>query len=391
MKTQSIKVLVADDTEANRDILVRRLVKEGYTVAYVGDGRQALASLHAEPFDLVLLDITMPELNGFEVLERMKADPVLSNIPVIVTSPINELDSVVKCIESGAEDYLAEPFNSVLLKARISASLEKKRLRDQERKYTHRLQEEKELSEKLLHAVIPIGVALSAEKDFNRLLEKIVMEAMTLCNADGGTLYLRTEDNRLKFVIIRNRSLNLAMGGSAGQEIPFLPLPLYHMDTGALNYGNVATFAALKGVSVNIADAYHAEGFDFSGTKAFDQETGYRSKSFLTIPLKNVDNYVIGVLQLLNAQNPQSGEIIPFDEYLQQLIESLSALATVALEVYIREQSLRRQIEELRIEIDEVKKARQVAEITDTQYFRDLQAKIKQMRQDETQERKKTE
>ncbi len=125
-------VLVVDDIEANRDVLTRRLEREGYQVATAENGRQALDRLRAETFDLVLLDIMMPEMDGYDVLQHLKADEVLRHIPVIMISALSELDSVVRCIEMGAEDYLPKPFNPILLKARIGACLEKKRLRDRE-------------------------------------------------------------------------------------------------------------------------------------------------------------------------------------------------------------------------------------------------------------------
>ena len=125
-------VLVVDDIEANRDVLTRRLERQGYAVATADNGRQALEKLRAATFDLVLLDIMMPEMDGYEVLQRLKADPALRPIPVIMISALNELDSVVRCIEMGAEDYLPKPFNPTLLKARIGACLEKKRARDRE-------------------------------------------------------------------------------------------------------------------------------------------------------------------------------------------------------------------------------------------------------------------
>ena len=125
-------VLVVDDIAANRDVLTRRLERQGYTTATAENGREALERLRADNFDLVLLDIMMPEMDGYEVLQRLKADETLRHIPVIMISALNELDSVVRCIELGAEDYLPKPFNPTLLKARIGACLEKKRARDRE-------------------------------------------------------------------------------------------------------------------------------------------------------------------------------------------------------------------------------------------------------------------
>jgi len=160
--------------------------------------------------------------------------------------------------------------------------------------------------------LIQIGISLSAERDRNRLLENILLEAKDLSNADGGTLYLCTDDRRLRFAIMRTDSLKIALGGTTGKEIAFPPLQMYDPDTGAENHKNVATHVALSGESINIADAYEVADFDFSGTKKFDEGTGYRSKSFLTVPLKNHEGEVIGVLQLLNARDRTTGEVIPF-------------------------------------------------------------------------------
>ncbi len=129
------RILVVDDNRINRLQLSRGLELQGHTVGLAVSGRRALEMVRAESFDLLLLDILMPEMNGYQVLEEMKRDSVLRHIPVIVISALDEIESVVKCIEMGAEDYLTKPFNPVLLKARIDACLEKKQLRDQEMEY----------------------------------------------------------------------------------------------------------------------------------------------------------------------------------------------------------------------------------------------------------------
>ena len=126
-------LLVVDDNKVNRLLLGRGLEQQGHSVAFAENGRQALELLRRQPFDLVVLDVLMPDLDGYQVLEELTADPRLRDIPVIMASSLDELDSVVKCIELGAEDYLTKPVNPVLLRARINAGLEKKRLRDQQR------------------------------------------------------------------------------------------------------------------------------------------------------------------------------------------------------------------------------------------------------------------
>ena len=175
-----------------------------------------------------------------------------------------------------------------------------------------------------------IGLALSKEKDMEKLLEMILLEAKRISNADGGTLYMMTDNQRLKFSIMITDSLNIHMGGTSGKEIPFYPVKLY-MDDGKPNKTMIAANAGLTGDTINVPDAYKAKGFDFSGTKAFDDKTGYRSKSFLTVPLKNHEDEIIGVLQLLNAQDVKTKKVITFSDGVQKSVEALSSQAAVAI------------------------------------------------------------
>jgi len=241
---------------------------------------------------------------------------------------------------------------------------------------------EKKRADSLLEIVIPIGVELSTETDFEHLLETMLVEAKNFCQADAGTLYL-VKDNQLEFAVLRNDTFDIALGGTSEQKIKFPPLELYDAKTAEPNHRNLATHVALTGETVNIRDAYDTNSFDFTAAKKFDQETGYTSVSFLTIPLRNADRKVLGVLQLINALSSRKKVIIPFDSNLQQLMESFSSLAAAALEGYIKEQGLRKEIQKLRIEIDAVKREKHVAEITETDYFKDLQKRAKTLRGNE--------
>jgi len=228
--------------------------------------------------------------------------------------------------------------------------------------------------ERRLMRLAEIGIALSAEKNLDRLLETILIEAKDITGADGGTVYLRLSDeippdapgearvdpraggdrrarrdgspardrrsggdrrargDRLAFAILRNDSLGLAQGGTTGNPVGFAPLPLYDPATGLPNRTNVATLAALTGETINIADAYADARFDFSGTRAFDARTGYRSTSFLTIPMTNKAGDVTGVLQLVNARDARTGAVVPFDPDQRKMIEALASQAAVALD-----------------------------------------------------------
>jgi class 3 adenylate cyclase len=152
-------LLVVDDDAGNRDMLSRRLARLGYTVATATNGREAIDALRRSAFDLMLLDIEMPEMNGYEVLEALKADPALRPVPVLVLSASDDSDGVAHCIQMGAEDYLAKPFDPVLLRARLGASLEKKRLRDHEQLHLCQIEAEQQRAERLLLNVLPPAIA----------------------------------------------------------------------------------------------------------------------------------------------------------------------------------------------------------------------------------------
>jgi len=177
-----------------------------------------------------------------------------------------------------------------------------------------------------LEKLIDIGIALSAEKNTQHLLETILRGAKTITNADGGTLYSVREDGTVRMEIILTDSLNVAMGGTTGTAPP---IPLFD-EAGQPNGRMVVTYAVLNAATVNIRDAYDADGFDFSGTRAFDRQTGYRSTSFLTVPMKDHKGNVIGVLQLINATDGD-GRIVPFSVEAQRLTEALASQAAVAL------------------------------------------------------------
>src|SRR5688572_4973514 len=183
---------------------------------------------------------------------------------------------------------------------------------------------------KRLEQLNHVGIALSQEKDITKLLEAILVAAKDVTHADGGTLYRMTEDRALKFEIIRNDTLGIAMGGTTGVEIPFYPIYLFDK-SGAPIKTMVAAYAVHNDRSVNIPDAYTVEGFDFTGTQNFDKKTGYRSKSFLTVPMKNHEGEIIGVLQLINCKDPISGEVVSFSDADQHLAESLASQAAIAL------------------------------------------------------------
>jgi HD-GYP domain-containing protein (c-di-GMP phosphodiesterase class II) len=177
--------------------------------------------------------------------------------------------------------------------------------------------------------LVHLAIAMTAETDPQKRLTLLLEQSMSMTRADGGTLYIRTEDHCLRFEIMRNNSLGIVLPDAAGNPPALEPLPLFKPD-GEPNESLVAAYAVLQGATVNIDDAYEAEGFDFGGTREYDRTTGYRSRSFLTVPLKNHEDEVIGVLQLINALD-DAGEPQAFSSDDQALIEYLATLAALIL------------------------------------------------------------
>ena len=176
-----------------------------------------------------------------------------------------------------------------------------------------------------------IGLSLSRENDINVIFELIMEEARHITHADGRTLYMKSDDGKsMRFEIVRNDSMKTIMGGTSGVEITWPAPPLFDM-AGNPNNKNVVSYAAHTGETINVKDAYVEEGFDFSGAKDMDESTGYHSKSFLTVPLKNHEDEIIGVMQLLNSIDQKTGEVQSISSEMQQQVESLASQGAVAL------------------------------------------------------------
>lgn len=181
----------------------------------------------------------------------------------------------------------------------------------------------------IVDKLLAIGTSLSSEKAIDRLLEMILEQGQHLVNADGGTLYRVTDDQHLRFEILRNTTLKIALGGPSGGPVTLPPIPMY--ENGEPVLSKVATYCVHQDRTVNISDAYATTEFDFSGTRAFDEKLHYRSQSMIAVPMKNYGGEMIGVLQLINAIDPQSGRVKSFSDRDQKIIESLASQAAVAL------------------------------------------------------------
>jgi class 3 adenylate cyclase len=234
------RILVVDDDEDNRNVLARRLGREGYTVRMAADGGAALAALGVEPVDLVLLDVMMPGLDGYEVLKRLKADPASRSIPVVMISALDEIRSVVRCLELGAEDYLPKPFDPVLLRARIGACLEKKRLHDQELRLRHELEElNRTLEER-------VGQQVAQLERLGRLKRFFSPQLADLIVAGGAEDPLTTHRRDITVVFLDLRGFTAFAETSEPEEVMGV-LRDYHAAMGTLILDHEGTLERFTG------------------------------------------------------------------------------------------------------------------------------------------------
>lgn len=242
---------------------------------------------------------------------------------------------------------------------------------------TSQLSIEKKRADDLLDVVIPIGVELSSEKEFGRLLERMTVEAITYCRADAGILYLRTDDDCLKPVTLHHHRRNIVLGGTTDRPIPIDPIPLFY--GGRPTSQNIAAaYTAVENKPLNLKNNGTSSPYDYSYLRMEE----FRPTTSLTLPLETSQNSTIGVLQLFDARDVETDVIIHFDENLEAMLHSFSSLATAALEAYLREASMRHDYAQLTISIDGSKVKEEVRQIEDTDFFRDLQARAKRLRRD---------
>jgi class 3 adenylate cyclase/CheY-like chemotaxis protein len=233
-------LLVIDDNEGNRDMLSRRLIHQGYQVSTAVDGRQGLDFLKTQSADLILLDVLMPEMDGYDVLKELKTDATTRDIPVIMVSALGEIESVVRCIEQGAEDYLTKPFDPVLLRARIGACLEKKRLRDQEARYLHELADwNKTLESRVEKQVDQIERLGRLQRFFSPQLAELIL-------AGGAEDPLKTHRRKITVIFLDLRGFTAFAETSEPEEVMDV-LHEYHAEMGKLILEHEGTLERFTG------------------------------------------------------------------------------------------------------------------------------------------------
>ena len=308
MSDSDAALLVVDDIEDNRFALSRRLARQGYlNVTTAADGREALELLHSKPFDLVLLDIMMPNVNGYEVLAQMKASEGLRHIPVIMISAVDEIDSVIRCIEVGAEDYLPKPFNPTLLRARVSACLERKRLHDQ---VTARTRELSESLEKQTATSEVLQVISSSPGELEPVFQTMLEKATRVCDAQFGNMFL-VKDDTFRTVAMHNAPAAFA------EERRRNPVLRPNPGTGLGRM--IATKQTVQISDAKAEPSYHAD----PARAAFLELAGART--FITVPMLK-GGELVGAIAIYRQ------EVRPFTDKQIELVTNFANQAVIAIE-----------------------------------------------------------
>lgn len=415
---QSGEILVVDDNETNCELLQRQLERQGYTVTTATTGQQALSVLSAHSYDLILLDIIMPQMSGLEVLHTLKSHEELRHIPIIMTSALDEIDSIVQCIEMGAEDYLSKPFKSVLLRAKITACLEKKRLREQQVLL---------LAQRLIAEATPVPVLIS------RLEDGVILYANTTA---GSTFGLPVEEMLSRqvrdFYVNPSDRARLVEALSRSESIQHRELQCKRADgtpfwvTASLQPLMFNGEATILSALCDITDRKQAEealrlaeekyrsifenalegiyqstpdGHFISINPAMARIHGYESPTAMMEAVTQIDRQIYvdpNCREEFSRLLEERGEVTGFEYQVYQqdgdivwVSESARAVRDGSGQLLyyegileevtqrkLEEAALKRQVEALQIEIDQTKRARQVAEITQTDYFQQLQAEV---------------
>lgn len=316
-------ILLIDGKETRRQNITDFLRQHNWYDLTVADALPVgLRFLAERPFEVILLDVALGICQHPRLLDQLRQ--AAKNSALIILGSPAELDDIRECTILGMSDYILSPVEPLLLRTKINSHLEKGALQRQLNACIQNFNEVKKLADDLRELVLPLGETLTAEKRLSDMFDRIVQEALTICQADCGRLYLRRKD---QLHLVSQQINSLVLHGTLEATIPHERLPLYDSN-GEPNNNYLITHVAHAGETMQLADLYETADFDLSDIRRFDQRLGYRSASCLTIPL--LDSKPIGVLQLINAQN-QQGNTIPFSQYHRLVAESVARQAALVL------------------------------------------------------------
>lgn len=303
-------------SQADKQNILAHMTITGYNIKQSADRQRHFYWLHQAHHDLLIIDNDIAHNEAFRLLKRIRIATGNADMPILILG--SDAVYISRCMELGASDFLMTPIDPLLLDLRIRTVIQQSRAA-----IKNRIQK---LARHIKSILLSDAPELRFGRDMNidHYLEHVLNEVQGIYNADAGTVYLKTDDKALYFAVMHTRSLGIKSGGKSEQNIDLPAIQLYDEDDKE-NHKNIASHVVHTGETINIVDIYENKQFDFSGTRWFDEHNHYRSVSTLTVPLKDHDDEVVGVIQLINAQD-EFGQIVPFDASQQMMVEGKSVV-----------------------------------------------------------------
>lgn len=334
MNQRTDRILIVDDDEENRNMLSIIMKLDNYDVDTAVDGRHALEKIKKVKYSLLLLDLMMPVIDGYQMLKVMQSDPDTQAIPVIVITAVGKRESVRHCIALGAKDYIIKPFDQEIVRSRVRSTLASDQLQRIQMSLTEAEKARKQEFSWLANEIIPNSMALFYERDLNHVMEVALKNAMSIFRTDAVVIYMLSEDNRLKIEAAHNRPLDSYFGGISGNTFTY---PAIEIESEyAQNQPNdevAVAYAAFTGqqISIDINDPQSKR--QPPPLRLFGDTDDFRALTHLITPLKVPSGRIIGILELINPRNPGRNFVSPFSEQQEVMAKAFCHMLAVAVEV----------------------------------------------------------
>lgn len=326
-------ILIVDDDEANRNMLSIIMSIDGHQIDTAVNGKLALEKIKNNSYDLILLDLMMPVIDGYQVLHFLQDDEKLRDIPVLVITAVGKRESVTHCVSLGAKDYLLKPFDQEIVRSRVKSVITSSKVKELEMAVSELVVGGENLARDIADVVIPSGLQLFYQADGIHTLKSMIVEkAVELFNADAGILYMKVGDDALEVEIVYNRPLGIALGGAFDKPSDYPTIPLLHQG-GEANLDDLVSqaFHSGKPASVDISNSPIADS-KLLTTNIFEGHDAFKIVSLMASPVLAIDDQVVGVLELVNIRDQGDNKVIPVDNQHEAMVRSFCRIAAVAVD-----------------------------------------------------------
>jgi len=332
MTERKERILIVDDDNANRQLISIILKLDGYELETASDGREALLKLKDQTYDLMLLDLMMPVLDGYQVLKMLRSDEQYKDLPVIIITAVSKRESVAHCIQLGANDYLLKPFDQHDVRNRVRKNIEQLRERALTRIVGPKPEAGNIWLELLTQRLLPSFIPMIFEPKQAELEESVLYTALTRFQAEAGIFFRMEPSGALMLVAMRNLPQSLAYGGTTGEMCPIRSIQATAQPGSEITREDQAVLAAVTtGMPVALDIASMRKQNHLFTMRFFQESHNFSPTYLLAAPIKDPSEKVLGILELINAHEPVNNQLIPFDANLQHVVVACCQVVAAAI------------------------------------------------------------